>query len=113
MAKKIIINDYDNCVPATCEDNTEIAILSVTSNNCSIVVGWTVYNNTNSVLSNKICWSLNKKTFSNKTDSISGDYPWTTTIPISDNGVVYLKARVDIDNKIYFSKEQTIILNSC
>jgi len=112
MAKKII-NQYHNCVPAVCEDNTEIAILSVISNNCSIIVDWTVYNNENSILSNKICWSLNKKTFSNKTSNISGDFPWTTTIPISDNGVIYLKARVEIDHKIYFSKEQTIILNSC
>ena len=112
MAKKII-NQYHNCVPAVCEDNTEIAILSVKASNCSIIVVWTVYNNTNFVLSNKIYWSLNQKIFSNKTDSISGSAPWTTTIPISDNGVIYLKARVEIDHKIYFSKEQTIILNSC
>ena len=112
MAKKTI-NQYDNCVPQICEDNTEIVILSIISGNCSITTEWTVYNNTNSVLSNKICWSLNKKTFSNKTSNISGDFPWTTTIPISDNGVIYLKAKVEIDSKIYFSKEQTIILNSC
>ncbi|KKK62683.1 hypothetical protein LCGC14_3001880 [marine sediment metagenome] len=112
MAKQVIVDGFDICKPQECKDETEVVILSINSS-CNVNVVWTVYNNDNIPSSSEIQWSFNNKTFSNSTGNTIGNKPWEKTINISGTGVLYLKAKVIIDNQSYFSEINSFVIGSC
>ena len=106
MAKQINIDGYDICQPPVCEDNTEVVILSVVEG--SIIVKLTVYNNDDTPSLIAVEYSINNQRFNNIQETQEEDKPWTITIEPEELGLMFLRAKVVINNRKYFSKIRTI-----
>lgn len=112
MAKQVIVDGFDICKPPECKDETEVVILSINSS-CNVNVVWTVYNNDNIPSNSEIQWSFNNDSFKNSSGNARGNKPWETDIKVGSNGVLYLRAKVIINNQSYFSKTHTFSVVDC
>jgi len=110
MAKQIIIDGNDICQPPICDDNTEVVILSVIEG--SIIIEFTVYSNDNTPSLIAVEYSINNQRFNNIQETQGNNRPWTVTIEPDELGLMFLRAKVVINNREYLSKIRSIQVTS-